>query len=437
MSLIRCSSLALLSLAVGAAELTVGVGKMYAKPSLAAAAAHDGDTVLIDAGTYTGDVCAWTQSNLTLRGVGGRPHLAAGGAYAWGKGTWVAAGNNITVENIEFSGAAVPDLNGAGIRLDGSGLTVRGCYFHDNENGILTAAGASSDVVIERCEFAANGHGDGYSHNLYIGHVRSLTFRYNYSHHAKIGHNFKSRASANYIIGNRIMDEATGTSSYVVDVPNGGLTYLIGNLIQQGPATSNHSAIIRYAEEGGSNPVQHLYVVNNTIVNDYAGTTSFLTFPATTTVARVENNIFLGTGTAISGTPTSDLHNLVTTTDPLVARATYDYHLAAGAAAIDAAADPGSAEGQALLPATQYVHPAASQARSASGAAPDIGAYECASGGGSGGGGGGGTPTGGSGSASGSGTGSGGGCGAGAGTTGGMLAALALLPLAGRRRRAQ
>lgn len=376
MSLLRPAGLLLLLIAAGAAELTVGSGKMYAKPSLAAAAAHDGDTISIDAGTYTGDVCAWTQSNLVLRGVGGRAHLAAAGAYAQGKGTWVLAGSNTTVENIEFSGSAVPDWNGAGIRLDGAGLTVRNCYFHDNENGILTSAGTTSDVLIEHSEFASNGHGDGYSHNLYIGNIRSLVFRYNYSHHAKIGHNLKSRARSNTLIGNRLMDEASGTSSYVVDIPNGGLTFLIGNLIQQGPATSNHSAIIRYGEEGGSNPLQHLYVINNTIVNDYAGSTSFLTIAATTTVAQVENNIFLGLGTAISGTATSSLRNLITTTDPLLGRSTYDYRLAAGSAAIDAAADPGSADGQALLPVVQYVHPLADEARSTTGTAPDIGAYE-------------------------------------------------------------
>lgn len=362
-----------------AAELTVGPGKTYATPSLAATACLDGDTISIDAGLYTGDVCTWSRSNLTIRGVGGKAHLEANGLYAAGKGTWVLAGNNTTVENIEFSGAtaSATDNNGAGIRLDGTGLTVRSCFFHDNQNGILTGANAASDVLIEYSEFANNGFGDGYTHNLYIGQIRTLTFRFNYSHHAKAGHNLKSRAQSNYVIGNRLMDEANGTSSYVVDLPNGGLSFLIGNLIQQGPATANHSAIIRYGEEGGTNTVQHLYVCSNTVVNDYPGTTSFLTIAATTTVAQVRNNLFLGQGTAISGTATLEQNNLVTTTSPLVNRATYDYHLATGTnAAVDAAVDPGSAEGQALLPTRQYVHPASDEARTTNGSSPDIGAYE-------------------------------------------------------------
>lgn len=363
------------------AELTVGPAKTYAKPSLAAAAAHAGDTILIDAGTYTGDVCAWTASNLTIRGVGGRPHIAAAGHYAWGKGTWVFAGDNTTVEDIEFSGAAVPDLNGAGIRLDGSGMTVRRCYFHGNENGILTNAGATSDVLIENSEFAANGAGDGYSHNLYIGHVRTFTFRGNYSHGAKIGHDLKSRASTNIIIANRIMDGATGTGSYTLNLPNGGLSFVIGNLIQQGPASPN-SGIVTYGEEGGTNPDQHLYFINNTVVNDL-GRGTFLTIAAGTTAALVTNNLFIGPGTLVSGSATLS-HNISGDGTLLADRAGYDYRLAAGSAAIDAGIAPGNGSGVSLSPLLAYVHPAMTEARANSGAAIDVGAYEFGSVGGGG-----------------------------------------------------
>ncbi|MEK7414700.1 MAG: Ig-like domain-containing protein, partial [Planctomycetota bacterium] len=381
---IRTLGLLFIVLTTTAAELTVGPGKMYAKPSQAAAAANDGDTISIDAGSYVNDACTWSRNKLLIRGVGvGRAHIANGyNVVSQGKGIWVISGSNTTIQNIEVSGAAIPgdgsagSENGAGMRLEGSGVTISNCYFHDNQNGILAGPNSTSDIVVEKSEFAANGAGDGYTHNIYIGQVRTCTFRYNYSHHAKVGHNFKSRANANYIIANRIMDEASGTSSYVVDFPNGGLTYLIGNLIQQGPATSNRGFIVRYAEEGAVNPSQHLYAINNTIVNDYAGSTTFLDFPATTTVARVENNIFLGTGTAIGGTATSNVNNLVTTTSPLVSRSTYDYHLASGAAAINTGSNSGTAEGYALLPTAQYVHPASAEVRTTVGAAPDIGAYE-------------------------------------------------------------
>ena len=94
----------------------VGPDRELRAPSAAAAVARDGDTVLIDAGTYVGDVATWTQDDLTLRGVGGRAHLRAAGESAQGEAIWVIAGDRVTVDLVELSGARVPDGNGAGIR---------------------------------------------------------------------------------------------------------------------------------------------------------------------------------------------------------------------------------------------------------------------------------------------------------------------------------
>jgi hypothetical protein len=105
----------------------VGPTRTYTLPSQVAILVNNGDTVEIDAATYLGDVCVWPKNNLLLKGVGGRPHLRANGNNAVGKGIWVFAGNNIRVENIEFSEASVPDENGAGIRLDGVGISVKNC----------------------------------------------------------------------------------------------------------------------------------------------------------------------------------------------------------------------------------------------------------------------------------------------------------------------
>lgn len=359
-----------------AATLEVGPNKTYSVPSQASAAAHDGDTIRITAGAYPGDVCYWRASNLTITGVGGFAHLASAGAVAGGKGIWVVTGNSTIIENIEFSGAACKDLNGAGIRLEGSSLTVRGCFFHHNQNGILTNASKDSDILIEHSEFAHNGAGDGYSHNLYIGNIRTLTFRSNYSHHAKIGHCLKSRAQTNYLIANRIMDEDDGTSSYTIDLPNGGLSFLIGNLIQQGPHSEN-PGIISVAAEGGSNTIQSLYLINNTIVNDGSAKGIFVNIGKATALSRAENNILLGPGTAFNVMPTVSAHNLISLTDPgLIKRAAYNYRLQPNSIAIDAGADPGSADGYALLPLRQYVHPHSDEARTGGKSVIDIGAYE-------------------------------------------------------------
>jgi hypothetical protein len=352
--------------------LQVGPGKRFELPSQASAAARDGDIIEIDAGVYKGDVAVWTANSLVLRGVGGRASLQANGQSAQGKGIWVITGNAVTVENIEFSGARGPDQNGAGIRLEGSGLTVRTCYFHDNENGILTGNNSSGDILIEGSEFSNNGHGDGRSHNIYVGVVRSFTLRRSYVHHARVGHNVKSRAQANYILYNRIMDEMTGTASYAIDLPNGGRSFVIGNLIQKGINAENPD-LIAYAAEGATNPWQELYIVNNTLVSERPGG-SFVRIHRTLAGSLVANNIFAGSGQAVSGIAMV-VNNLASGRPLFSDREKFDYRLVDGSPAINAGIDPGSAAGFDLSPRYQYVHPRAVEERNPIGRI-DIGAYE-------------------------------------------------------------
>lgn len=270
----------------------VGPDRALATPSAAAAVARDGDTVLIDPGTYSGDVATWTQDDLTLRGDGGRVHLRADGQDAQGKAIWVIAGDRTTVDRIEFSGAAVADRNGAGIRQEGTGLTVMRSWFHDNETGILTGADPDSDVVIRRSRFFRNGAGDGYSHNLYVGAVRSLTVSGSWFSGADTGHEVKSRAARNTIVANLISD-GDATASYSIDLPNGGRSLIAGNVIVQGPRSEN-SALVSYGAEGLTHPSRSLWVVNNTFVNRRdSGTFVAL---AEGSRAHLRNNLLVGPG---------------------------------------------------------------------------------------------------------------------------------------------
>jgi len=359
--------------AAQSAVLRVGAKRKLKRPSAAAQIARDGDVIEIDAGIYEGDAAVWRQHRLTIRGVGGRAHLRADGAHAEGKAIWVIKGNNAAIESVEFSGASVPDRNGAGIRLEGAGLTLRDCFFHDNENGILTGANLASDIVVEHSEFARNGAGDGQTHNLYIGRVRAFTLRFSYVHHALVGHNVKSRALKNYITYNRIMDGDDGRSSYSVEFPNGGLSFVIGNVIQQGPATEN-SGIVSYGAEELQHPLNELYFVNNTVVNDRPAGGRFLFIKVGANAARIVNNVFSGRGDVLSG-PGELRNNVTVSKTDFVDPAGFDYRLKAGAAAIGRGVDPGSAYGFELRPTAQYAHKAGKEARISSGTL-DLGAFE-------------------------------------------------------------
>ncbi|HWA76581.1 MAG TPA: right-handed parallel beta-helix repeat-containing protein [Polyangiaceae bacterium] len=363
-----------------AATLRVGPGQTYAAPCAAFQAAADGDTVEIDStGSYAGDVCAITKSRLTIRGTGtNRAHIDAAGKNAAGKGIWVVQGSDTTIENVEFSGATVPDDNGAGIRQEGKNLTVRGCSFHDNQNGILAGDVAGSEILIEHSEFDHNGAGDGYSHNLYINHVAKLVFQYNYSHRAVVGHLLKTRAAENHILYNRLSGESDGSQSYEIDCPNGGLTYVIGNLVEQGASTQN-PAILAYFEEGAHalNPSDQLYVVNNSFVNDLGRGTFVNVGSGAATPAVLVNNVFFGGGTLCSQTSASLSHNYDGKASCFVDAAALDLHLVSGSPCVDAGVDPGVGATVSLSPKFQYVHPAGAEPRPTAGTL-DVGAFELA-----------------------------------------------------------
>ena len=364
-----------------AATLSVGPGKQYAAPCAAFNAARDGDTIEISGNNiYKGDVCGISRNNLTIRGVNGRPMIDANGANAMGKAIWVVGGNNITIDNVEMYGARVPDQNGAALRLEGTGFTLRQSFLHDNENGILSGANTASDILIEYSEFGHNGFGDGYSHNLYIGNVRSLTFRYSYSHDANVGHNLKSRAQVNAIYNNRFSSTApgqtsstaAGSPSYEVDLPNAGTSYVIGNVIEQ-PAANSNPNILAYGEEGASNPGKDLYVVNNTFLNDAGSGTFVMIGSGVSTPALIQNNVFAGAGSVTSQGNATLRTNYNAAAPAFVNRATYDLHPAAGSPMINAASAPGTAPtGFVLAPIAQYQHVASGEARAN---VNDIGAY--------------------------------------------------------------
>jgi hypothetical protein len=347
-----------------ARTLNVGRGQRFARPCQAIAAARPGDRIMIDARgsrAYRGDVCQWSTNRLTIVGVHGRAHIAAAGHNSEGKAIWVISGNDTTIENVEFSGARVPDDNGAGIRQEGANLTLEHCYFHDNQEGILAGDNPASRIVIDSSVFARNGAGDGFSHNIYINHVRSFTLRYSYSTDAHLGHLVKSRALRNYILYDRLSGER-GSDSYELDLPNGGLSYVIGTVIQQGTATQNPN-MLAYGEEGALNPSSRLFAVNDTFVNGLGHGDAIFVGPSVTTPVVAENDISVGSSPFVSQ-PTARLsHNCLRANPGFVNPSRYDYRLEPSSPCRHAGRRPGSAAGFSLVPRFEYVSVAGHQRR--------------------------------------------------------------------------
>jgi hypothetical protein len=249
------------------------------------------------------------------------------------------------------------------------------------------AESGEATILVENSVFEHNGDGDGRSHNLYISQrVDKLIFRNNLSHRANVGHNLKSRARENYILYNMFRDGDDGNASLQIDLPNGGLSYVIGNVIHQGPAAENSTLVAFSVETSASpNPRQELYLINNTLVNTRPNGGTFLMLkprPNSTTIALVRNNVFYGPGepwTASEDITVVAEYNHVesrTKNGPrFVNPEGYDFHLSPGSPLIDAGYDPGKARGYPLLPEYQYVADANSEPRTTVGVV-DIGAFE-------------------------------------------------------------
>ncbi|MBK8723323.1 MAG: hypothetical protein IPL95_13945 [Saprospiraceae bacterium] len=94
---------------------------------------------------------------------------------------------------------------------------------------------------------------------------------------------------------NRIANEQS-TDSRTIDLPNGGTTVIVGNIIEQGPSSAN-SNLLGYGLEGLSNPAPHkIWICNNTFINKKS-TGSFIHTQSGTDTLFVKNNILAGAKT--------------------------------------------------------------------------------------------------------------------------------------------
>lgn len=326
--------------------------------SATARAARDGDTIEVEPGDYLGDVAVWPQSDLTVRGVGERPRLIANGNSAEGKAIFVIKGNRVRVENLEFRGARVRARNGAGIRLEGSSLTLSRCVFADNENGILAGNNPAVDVAIDSSAFFDNGNEEGSAHNLYIGTVARLWVEGCWFGPTRVGHLLKSRARVNTVQYCRLAGEG-GTGSYELEVANGGKAVLIGNLIQQGPRSENQ-VMVSYGAEGYRWPENSLTMAFNTVVNDRPrGGVRVRVAPGADRAVLV-NNVWFGSASLSIDAPQEAYGNREATRRDFADPANLDYRLRAASPLVGQAGFRGRNGDDFPLPLREYVHEASS-----------------------------------------------------------------------------
>ena len=291
--LIALGCLVACSPGVAAKVLLVGPERSLRMPSEAAAVAQDGDVVRFDPGEYV-DCAIWRARGLVLEAPAGAAHVRDRACA--GKAIWVIAGDDVTVENITFSGARVPDQNGAGIRAEGKNLTVRNSRFYDNENGILGGTVAGSTILIEGSVFERNGKCAAHcAHGVYVNQIERLKVVGSMFRGQRIGHHVKSGALALEVIGSTIEDGPDGTASYLIDVTSGGQVVIADNQMQKGPKSDNWSTAIHIAGEGAAADGPEYRISNNRFRSDNPNEVAFVrnrtVVPALLEGNRLEGNV--------------------------------------------------------------------------------------------------------------------------------------------------
>ena len=298
------TSLAMLVLAgivasspAGSATLEVGPSKTYKTPSAAAAVAKNGDQIKIEPGQYF-DCAVWNADNLVIEGTG--PGVVITDKTCIGKGLFVIEGNNTTVRNLTLTRARVPDMNGAGIRLDKGNLTVDSVKFIDNQNGIMGGVPGTT-VTIRNSDFDRNGTCAGAcAHGIYIGDVDLLRVENSRFSNTRQAHSIKSRAKRTEVIGCNIADGPDGTSSYLIEAPNGGALIVRDTTLEKGPKSENHKAAIAIGAEGVTHPTPEITITNNNFRND-GNYETVLVWNLTATRAILKGNKLAGSVIPLDG----------------------------------------------------------------------------------------------------------------------------------------
>jgi hypothetical protein len=291
----------------------VGPGRAVASPDQAAMLVQDGDRVVFDPGVYR--QCAiWRASRLVLEA---RPPPAGmnqtvmsqtvvTGPPCADRGLFLFTGNDITVRGLTFIHARDSWHTGAGILMEGANLTVQNSRFLDNENGILAGGPPSSVVRIEQDIFRGNGSCEGAcAHAVYVGkriaRLEVAGCRFLDTH---VGHNIKSRALATIVRDSRIEDGPSGTSSYLIELPDGGDGEILNNVLQKGERSQNRVVAISIGAEDAANPTHNLVVRGNRFTSDLPEPVRFVR-NFTHTPARLEGNTLIGKVVALEGVGTA------------------------------------------------------------------------------------------------------------------------------------
>ena len=182
------------------------------------------------------------------------------------------------------------------------------CAFFGNQMGLLTANFHDAELTVSDCEFGQAPVGAATAalpHLLYAGRIARLTLTGSRFSGGYRGHLVKSRALENHARYNQLVDGVGGQASYELEFPNGGLAFVVGNVIGQSE-TKRNTTMLAFGAEGAEGAAtvdgrEHaLHIVNNTFINRNLRQAIFVRVHdaklARPVEQRLANNLFLGLG---------------------------------------------------------------------------------------------------------------------------------------------
>jgi hypothetical protein len=241
-------------------------GQGFAHLDDAVNAVRDGTaTILIAPGTYR-ECTVQTGGKITFKAV--QPGTAIfENQVCEEKAAFVLRGRGSAVDGIVFRGFAVPDGNGAGIRIEMGDLTVTNSMFLDSQEGILGGGHETvRRITIDRSTFAGLGQceTENCSHSIYLAVDGDVIVSNSRFERGTGGHYVKLRARRVTITSNSFDDSKGNKTNYMIDLSEGGTGAIVGNTFVQGPRKENSSGLIVVAAEGRTYPSSGLRIEGNT-----------------------------------------------------------------------------------------------------------------------------------------------------------------------------
>ena len=368
-------------LALAQSTLLAGPGASALPLAQAVLQAQDGDTIELLPGDYAGGLLIENRK-LTLRGVSGgkAPVIKGDGKAGPLKALWTIRGGQVTLQNLEFRGARSADGGGAGVRHEGGVLSVEQCGFYDNEHGLLSTHDEKAELRIDSSVFGlAPRVVGGLHHLLNVGRIAKLSISGSRFQQGFEGHLIKTRARENLIIYNFIHDGVRGGASYEIEIANGGLATVLGNVIAQG-ADSQNPVMLAYATEDRSWDRNELRVAHNTFVH-YGWLPGWVMriirdhLPAGATVQAV-NNLVVGPAIFWLGASGDFQGNRHATAGMLSDIGTYAFELPPGSVWRGSGVDSRDIGGRSLAPTAEFEWPLGTRALSADRTHWTPGAYQ-------------------------------------------------------------